>query len=135
MDNIFKYNFFLIIGIRMIAVGVGAADVDELRGIMMNRNLEDIFFVNSFDDFPSIVQDLIETICSESEEPVKMQPAEVKFQCNILSSLDALYFLLYNIGDWIDPWASSIPAFTFERLGLLVIGQLKMATTYIQGKI
>ncbi|CAJ0957889.1 unnamed protein product, partial [Ranitomeya imitator] len=62
--------------IRMIAVGVGAADMDELRSIMMNRNLEDIFFVSSFDDFPTIVQELIETICSESENPIKMQHAE-----------------------------------------------------------
>ncbi|XP_075131960.1 uncharacterized protein LOC142204542 [Leptodactylus fuscus] len=64
------------LGIRMIAVGVGAADMDELRSIMMNRNLEDIFFVSSFDDFPTIVQELIETICTETEQPVKMQPAE-----------------------------------------------------------
>ncbi|XP_077118915.1 uncharacterized protein LOC143774986 [Ranitomeya variabilis] len=65
-----------VLGIRMIAVGVGAADMDELRSIMMNRNLEDIFFVSSFDDFPTIVQELIETICSESENPIKMQHAE-----------------------------------------------------------
>ncbi|XP_075199632.1 uncharacterized protein LOC142302455 [Anomaloglossus baeobatrachus] len=65
-----------VLGIRMIAVGVGAADMDELRSIMMNRNLEDIFFVSSFDDFPTIVQELIETVCSESEKLIKMQPAE-----------------------------------------------------------
>ncbi|XP_073510796.1 uncharacterized protein [Phyllobates terribilis] len=65
-----------VLGIRMIAVGVGAADMDELRSIMMNRNLEDIFFVSSFDDFPTIVQELIETICFESEKPIKMQHAE-----------------------------------------------------------
>ncbi|XP_044133070.1 LOW QUALITY PROTEIN: collagen alpha-1(VII) chain-like [Bufo gargarizans] len=64
------------LGIRMIAVGVGAADMDELRAVMMNRNLEDIFFVSSFDDFPTIVHELIEAICAESEKPVKMQPAE-----------------------------------------------------------
>ncbi|XP_075715534.1 uncharacterized protein LOC142750416 [Rhinoderma darwinii] len=64
------------LGIRMIAVGVGAADMDELRAILMNRNLEDMFFVSSFDDFPTIVQELIETICAESEKQVKMQPAE-----------------------------------------------------------
>ncbi|XP_069813976.1 collagen alpha-1(VII) chain-like [Dendropsophus ebraccatus] len=64
------------LGIRMLAIGVGAADMDELRSIMMNRNLQDIFFVSSFDDFPTIVQELIETICYESEEPVKIQPIE-----------------------------------------------------------
>ncbi|XP_072003589.1 uncharacterized protein [Engystomops pustulosus] len=64
------------LGIRMLAVGVGAADMDELRAIMMNRNLEDIFFVSTFDEFPTIVQELIETMCTQSEEPVKIRPAE-----------------------------------------------------------
>ncbi|KAM5172043.1 uncharacterized protein ACMZJ9_004893 [Mantella aurantiaca] len=64
------------LGIRMIAVGVGAADMDELRGIMMNRNLDDIFFVSTFDDFSLIVQELIETICSESKATVQTQAEE-----------------------------------------------------------
>ncbi|KAM4748923.1 uncharacterized protein WCC33_006332 [Rhinophrynus dorsalis] len=64
------------LGIRMIAVGVAAADMDELRGIMMNRNLENIFFVNTFDEFPLIVREMIETICIETEHPVNVQPAE-----------------------------------------------------------
>ncbi|XP_018421701.1 PREDICTED: collagen alpha-1(VII) chain-like [Nanorana parkeri] len=65
------------LGIRMIAVGVGAADLDELRNIMMHRNLDDIFFVSSFDDFPLIVQELIETICSESKTTVKTEAEEI----------------------------------------------------------
>lgn len=61
----------------MIAVGVGAADMDELRSIMMHRNLDDLFFVSTFDDFPLIVQELIETICTESKATVKTQAEEV----------------------------------------------------------
>ncbi|XP_040199257.1 collagen alpha-1(VII) chain-like isoform X5 [Rana temporaria] len=64
------------LGIRMIAVGVGAADMDELRSIMMHRNLDDLFFVSTFDDFPLIVQELIETICSENKATVKTQAEE-----------------------------------------------------------
>ncbi|XP_063786056.1 collagen alpha-1(VII) chain-like [Pseudophryne corroboree] len=64
------------LGIRMIAVGVGAADIDELRSIMMHRNLDNIFFVSSFDDFPLIVQELIETICSDSGKPITIEPTE-----------------------------------------------------------
>ncbi|KAM8972144.1 uncharacterized protein RCH25_017764 [Pelodytes ibericus] len=65
-----------MLGIRMIAVGVGSADVDELKGIMMHRNLENIFFVSSFDDFPLIIQDLIENICTEKVQPLTEHPVE-----------------------------------------------------------
>ncbi|MEE6481756.1 hypothetical protein FKM82_012958 [Ascaphus truei] len=64
------------LGVRMIAVGVSAADMDELRSIMMHRNLENIFFASTFDDFPLIVRELIESICIELEVPAKAQPAE-----------------------------------------------------------
>ncbi|XP_068129719.1 collagen alpha-1(VII) chain-like [Hyperolius riggenbachi] len=67
------------LGIRMLAVGVSAANMDELKSIMMHRNLNDIFFVSSFDDFPLIVQELIETICTETERPENVHPvASVK---------------------------------------------------------
>ncbi|KAG8440073.1 hypothetical protein GDO86_006026 [Hymenochirus boettgeri] len=64
------------LGIRMIAVGVAAADIDELKGIMLHRNLENMFFVNTFDDFPLIVQELIEAICIQKDDTVIAQPAE-----------------------------------------------------------
>ncbi|CAH2275478.1 collagen alpha-1(VII) chain-like [Pelobates cultripes] len=64
------------LGVRMLAVGVGGADMDELKGIMMHRNLENIFFISSFDEFPLIIQDLIEKICSEQEQPPEKQTIE-----------------------------------------------------------
>ncbi|KAJ1162754.1 hypothetical protein NDU88_003219 [Pleurodeles waltl] len=52
-----------LLGIRVIAVGVSGADVEELKSIMLHRNLKNIFYVNSFDEFPLIVRELIETMC------------------------------------------------------------------------
>ncbi|KAM4676075.1 uncharacterized protein O3C94_008724 [Discoglossus pictus] len=65
-----------VLGIRMIAVGVAAADMEELRSMLMNRNLENMFFASTFDDFPLIVRELIETICTETEQSVQAKPAE-----------------------------------------------------------
>ncbi|KAE8616744.1 hypothetical protein XENTR_v10008878 [Xenopus tropicalis] len=67
-----------VLGIRMIAVGVAGADMDELKGMMMNRNLENIFFASTFDDFPLIVQDLIDAICTETEHAVKEEPTKFR---------------------------------------------------------
>ncbi|XP_018108277.1 collagen alpha-1(VII) chain isoform X2 [Xenopus laevis] len=66
-----------VLGIRMIAVGVAGADMDELKGMMMNRNLENIFFASTFDDFPLIVQEIIDSICSEKEHTIKEEPAKL----------------------------------------------------------
>ncbi|XP_053575131.1 collagen alpha-1(VII) chain-like [Bombina bombina] len=65
-----------MLGIRMIGVGVAAADMDELRSMLMNRNLENIFFASTFDDLTLIVRELIETICTETEQLAKAKPAE-----------------------------------------------------------
>ncbi|XP_078504941.1 uncharacterized protein LOC144763327 [Lissotriton helveticus] len=57
-----------LLGIRFIAVGVSGADIEELKSIMLYRNLKNIFYVNSFDDFPLVVRELIENLCSEHPE-------------------------------------------------------------------
>ncbi|XP_029471144.1 collagen alpha-1(VII) chain-like isoform X3 [Rhinatrema bivittatum] len=79
-----------ILGIRLIAVGVSGADVDELKGLLLHRNLHNIFFASTFDDFPLIVREFIENICSEAGVAgVKVQEAEFTKQ-DIKSSLQDL---------------------------------------------
>ncbi|XP_064905402.1 collagen alpha-1(VII) chain isoform X1 [Columba livia] len=62
------------LGIRVIAVGVSGADPVELNSILLQQNLQNVFYVTTFDDFPQILQELIEVICSDpqpSEEVVR----------------------------------------------------------------
>ncbi|KAM6089735.1 uncharacterized protein LJ206_004050 [Theristicus caerulescens] len=53
------------LGIRVIAVGVSGADPIELNNILLQQNLQNVFYVSTFDDFPQILQELIEVICSD----------------------------------------------------------------------
>ncbi|XP_053924775.1 LOW QUALITY PROTEIN: collagen alpha-1(VII) chain-like [Cuculus canorus] len=55
------------LGIRVIAVGVAGADPIELNSILMQQNLQNVFYVSTFDDFPQILQELIEVICSDPQ--------------------------------------------------------------------
>ncbi|KFP00360.1 hypothetical protein N300_00533, partial [Calypte anna] len=52
------------LGIRIIAVGVSGADPLELNTILLQQNLQNVFYVSTFDDFPQILWELIEIICS-----------------------------------------------------------------------
>nr|XP_047918612.1 collagen alpha-1(VII) chain-like isoform X3 [Anser cygnoides] len=55
------------LGIRIIAVGVSGADPAELNSILLQQNLQNVFYVNTFDDFPQILRELIEVICSDPQ--------------------------------------------------------------------
>ncbi|XP_076202088.1 uncharacterized protein LOC143163974 [Aptenodytes patagonicus] len=55
------------LGIRVIAVGVSGADPIELNSILLQQNLQNVFYVSMFDDFPQILQELIEVICSDPQ--------------------------------------------------------------------
>ncbi|KAM6320925.1 uncharacterized protein AAHN32_011077 [Aegotheles albertisi] len=55
------------LGIRIIAVGVSGADPVELNSILLQQNLQNYFYVSTFDDFPQILQELIEAICSDPQ--------------------------------------------------------------------
>lgn len=46
-------------------MGVSGADPIELNSILLEQNLQNVFYVSTFDDFPQILQELMETICSE----------------------------------------------------------------------
>ncbi|NWU70126.1 COCA1 protein, partial [Pterocles burchelli] len=48
------------LGIHIIAVGVAGADPVELNSILMHQNLQNVFYVSTFDDFPQILRELIE---------------------------------------------------------------------------
>ncbi|XP_054255740.1 LOW QUALITY PROTEIN: collagen alpha-1(VII) chain-like [Indicator indicator] len=60
------------LGIRVIAVGVSGADPTELNSILLQQNLQNVFYVSTFDDFPQILQELIEVICSD------LQPSQAE---------------------------------------------------------
>ncbi|XP_054033821.1 collagen alpha-1(VII) chain-like [Dryobates pubescens] len=60
------------LGIRVIAVVVSGADPAELNSILLQQNLQDVFYVSTFDDFPQILQELIEVICSD------LQPSQAE---------------------------------------------------------
>ncbi|XP_068256680.1 collagen alpha-1(VII) chain-like [Nyctibius grandis] len=55
------------LGIRVIAVGVSGADPVELNSILLQQNLQNVFYVSTFDDFPQILRELIEVICSDPQ--------------------------------------------------------------------
>ncbi|XP_059327721.1 collagen alpha-1(VII) chain-like [Ammospiza nelsoni] len=57
------------LGLRVIAVGVSGADPMELHRILLQQNPQNIFYVSTFDDFPQILQELIEAICSDPQLP------------------------------------------------------------------
>ncbi|XP_067391047.1 collagen alpha-1(VII) chain-like [Emydura macquarii macquarii] len=69
------------LGIRVIAVGVSRADPKELNSILLHRNLQNAFYINTFEDFPQIIRELIETICSDlPHSGAPPQPGEVAGQ-------------------------------------------------------
>ncbi|KAM8820166.1 uncharacterized protein ACNFOS_001765 [Eudromia elegans] len=57
------------LGIHIIAVGVSGADPMELNTILLQQNLQNLFYISTFDDFPHIIQELIEVICSDLQPP------------------------------------------------------------------
>nr|XP_014344670.1 PREDICTED: collagen alpha-1(VII) chain-like [Latimeria chalumnae] len=56
-------------GIRVIAVGINAADIEELKTIVFNNNYKEIFFASTFDDLPLIEGEFIENVCSGETFP------------------------------------------------------------------
>ncbi|XP_064417208.1 collagen alpha-1(XIV) chain [Latimeria chalumnae] len=57
------------LGIRVIAVGINAADIEELKTIVFNNNYKEIFFASTFDDLPLIEGEFIENVCSGETFP------------------------------------------------------------------
>ncbi|NXD29651.1 CO7A1 protein, partial [Spelaeornis formosus] len=64
------------LGLHVIAVGVSGADPMELHKILLQQNPQNVFYVSTFDDFPQILQELIETICSDPQLPGTQIPPE-----------------------------------------------------------
>ncbi|XP_071590457.1 collagen alpha-1(VII) chain-like [Heliangelus exortis] len=64
------------LGIRIIAVGVSGADPLELNTILLQQNLQNVFYVSTFDDFPQILWELIEIICSAPQPSWTPLPPE-----------------------------------------------------------
>lgn len=55
----------LSVGVSVLAVGVSNADIEELNKIAAPTSYKNIFYSPTFDDFPSIEREFINTICSE----------------------------------------------------------------------
>uniref|UniRef100_UPI0037E81BC1 collagen alpha-1(VII) chain n=1 Tax=Semicossyphus pulcher TaxID=241346 RepID=UPI0037E81BC1 len=53
------------LGVSVLAVGVSNADIEELNKIAAPTSYKNIFFSPTFDDFPSIEREFINSICSE----------------------------------------------------------------------
>lgn len=53
------------VGVSVLAVGVSNADIEELNKIAAPTSYKNIFFAPTFDDFPSIEREFINSICSE----------------------------------------------------------------------
>ncbi|KAG7222225.1 hypothetical protein INR49_016639 [Caranx melampygus] len=54
------------LGVSVLAVGVSNADTEELSKIAAPTTYKNIFFSPTFDDFPSIEREFINSICSEA---------------------------------------------------------------------
>ncbi|OXB71198.1 UNVERIFIED_CONTAM: hypothetical protein H355_013273 [Colinus virginianus] len=68
------------LGIRIIAVGVSGADPVELNNILLQQNLQNIFYVSTFDEFPQILRELIEVICSDLQPSGAQLPSGENFR-------------------------------------------------------
>ncbi|XP_065599889.1 collagen alpha-1(VII) chain-like [Cyrtonyx montezumae] len=68
------------LGIRIIAVGVSEADPVELNNILLQQNLQNIFYVSTFDEFPQILRELIEVICSDLQPSGAQLPSGENFR-------------------------------------------------------
>ncbi|XP_070710328.1 collagen alpha-1(VII) chain [Pempheris klunzingeri] len=53
------------LGVSVLAVGVSNADIEELNKIAAPTTYKNIFYSPTFDDFPSIEREFINSICSE----------------------------------------------------------------------
>ncbi|XP_041820381.1 collagen alpha-1(VII) chain [Chelmon rostratus] len=53
------------LGVSVLAIGVSNADIEELNKIAAPTNYKNIFYAPTFDDFPSIEREFINSICSE----------------------------------------------------------------------
>uniref|UniRef100_A0A665VZB4 Collagen alpha-1(VII) chain-like n=1 Tax=Echeneis naucrates TaxID=173247 RepID=A0A665VZB4_ECHNA len=53
------------LGVSVLAIGVSNADTDELNKIAAPTTYKNLFFSPTFDDFPSIEREFINSICSE----------------------------------------------------------------------
>ncbi|KAM9334648.1 uncharacterized protein col7a1l [Symphorus nematophorus] len=54
------------LGVSVLAVGVANADIEELNKIAAPTSYKNIFYAPTFDDFPSIEREFINSICSEA---------------------------------------------------------------------
>ncbi|XP_036004748.1 collagen alpha-1(VII) chain isoform X2 [Fundulus heteroclitus] len=54
------------LGVSILAVGVANADMEELKKIAAPSSYTNIFYSPTFDDFPSIEREFIQSICSEA---------------------------------------------------------------------
>lgn len=55
----------LSIGVSILAIGVSNADIEELNKIAAPTSYKNIFYSPTFDDFPSIEREFINSICSD----------------------------------------------------------------------
>uniref|UniRef100_A0A3Q1J0Q4 Collagen alpha-1(VII) chain-like n=1 Tax=Anabas testudineus TaxID=64144 RepID=A0A3Q1J0Q4_ANATE len=53
------------LGVSVLAIGVSNADIEELNKIAAPAKYKNIFYSPTFDDFPSIEREFINSICSE----------------------------------------------------------------------
>ncbi len=53
------------LGVSVLAVGVSNADIEELNKITAPTSYKNIFYSPTFDDFPSIEREFINSLCSE----------------------------------------------------------------------
>lgn len=61
-------------------MGVSGADPVELNSILLQQNLQNVFYVSTFDDFPQILRELIEVICSGPQPSgAQLPPGEVSY--------------------------------------------------------
>lgn len=58
-------SIYFSIGVSILAVGVSNADVEELSKIAAPSSYKNIFYSPTFDDFPSIEREFIQSICSD----------------------------------------------------------------------
>lgn len=80
------FRLSLSIGVSVLAVGVSNADTDELNKIAAPTSYKNIFYSPTFDDFPSIEREFINSICSEElRSEFKQHDEVIQIKAKLLS--------------------------------------------------
>lgn len=89
------------LGVSVLAVGVSNADAEELNKIAAPTTYKNIFYSPTFDDFPSIEREFINSICSEELLSEFKLNDEARRKQKQNSPLQTLFYIMSVVHDYL----------------------------------